>query len=229
VLLPRSTSVLLEQGHAVCFNPPGAGTRHSPIPAGPTEVAGHMLYAPHPAPVQLPMHAGLRVLTLPAIALLLALLLLLTSLLLPWPAVPLVQAGSANAITWQQPLSGPVGTVASITGIAGPLPAGAVFNLDLRPGQGQLQTEHAAICTSTTLPKVYIGQVTSSSNHTFAKKFGWPAAAGQLGAWSICSYQRSGQMASAAQAVQQPRRIGTRLVVHVGALIAANRLVQLLR
>jgi hypothetical protein len=163
-----------------------------------------MLPAPSPAPVRFRWRAGRRELTLVTTALFLALLLALTSLVFPWPAVPAVQAGSAYTITWQPPLSGKVGTVASITAITPPMfPPGSAFNLDLRPGQGQTYTDYVAICTSTTLPKVYIGQVTTTAQYIFAMTFHWPAAAGQTGAWSVCSYQTTGsgtgQMAMQAQ------------------------------
>lgn len=130
-------------------------------------------------------------------ALFLALLLFLVGPVLPWGggAGPSVQAASGNAITWQAPLSGPVGTRASLTGIAIPFNAGDVFSLALRPGEGQSPTDYTAICQSTSLPKVAIGQVTVGSDKTFAKQFTWPSAAGQLAPWSVCSYQTAGSQA----------------------------------
>lgn len=130
-------------------------------------------------------------------ALFLALLLFLAGPVLPWGggAGPSAQAASGNAITWQAPLSGPVGTRASIKGIAIPFNAGDVFTLALRPGEGQTSTDYTTICQSTSLPKVAIGEVTVGSDKTFAKQFTWPSAAGQLGAWSVCSYQTTGSQA----------------------------------
>lgn len=136
-------------------------------------------------------------LTMGGSAIFLASLIFVASLALPWAAIPRARAGSGNVITWQPPRSGSVGTLAYITGLAEPYLPGDVFNLDLRPGDGVY--DYQALCQSTTLPKVYIGQVTLDGQDRFSKKFAWPAAAGQLGPWSVCSYQQSGAMATAVQ------------------------------
>lgn len=162
-----------------------------------------MLYALLSALARLCRHTSLRALTLVITTLFLLLLVLLTSITFHWPTAPTMLASSGNAITWQNPKTGPVGTVASITGFAEPFPIGSVFDLDLRPGAGQTYADYQAICTSATLPKVFVGQVKTSSTYSFAKTFNWPSAAGQLGPWSMCSYQTSGsgagQMATIVQ------------------------------
>lgn len=154
-----------------------------------------MLYVLLSSFARLCRQTSLRALTLVITTLFLLLLVLLTSMTLPQPVTPTMLAASGNAITWLNPRSGPVGTVASITGSAQPFPVGSVFNLYLRPGAGATDPDYQAICTSTTLPKVFVGQVKTDSSRLFAKTFSWPSAAGQLGPWSMCSYQTSGSAA----------------------------------